>query len=63
MLRVNIFKSRFLHYSFPPIFSPSPSFSLSFSCGFFLDWALADRDLLGCREQIMKRTTLLIVIF
>ena len=36
---------------------------LSLSCGFCLDWALANRDLLGCREQMMKRTTLLIVIF
>ena len=66
MLRGDIFKSRFLHYtcclffsssaSFPlspsPSLSLSPSFSfslspsfslsLSLSCGFHLDWVLAD---------------------
>ena len=46
-LRGNIFKSHFVHYSFPPIFSPSPSFYLSLSCGFCLD--RADRDLLRRR--------------
>ena len=51
-LRGNIFKSRFLHYSFPPLFSPSPSFSLSLSCGFCLDWVVADHDLLRCRERL-----------
>ena len=59
----NILKSRFLHYSFPPLISSFPSFSLSLSCGFCLDWVLDDRDLLGCRERLMKRMTLLIVIF
>ena len=48
---------------FPPLFSPSPSFSLSLSYGFCLDWVLADRDLLRCRERLMYRMTLLIVIF
>ena len=45
-LRGNNFKSRFLHYSFPPLFSPYLSFSLSLSYGFCLDWVLVDRDLL-----------------
>ena len=54
--RGKTFKSRFLHYSRPPLFSPyppfslspllslslSPSLSLSLSCGFCLDWVLAD---------------------
>ena len=89
MLRGDIFKSHFLHYtchlffsssaSFPlshspsfsispsPFFSRSPSFSfslshflsLSLSCGFCLDWVLADvkNDLadcsfLRCRERL-----------
>ena len=72
MLRGDIFKSRFLHYTYPLFFSssasfplspspsfslsPSPSFSLSpsvsfslypslslsLSCGFSLNWVLAD---------------------
>ena len=33
-LRGNVFKSRLLHY----FFSLSSIFSLSLSCGFFLDW-------------------------
>ena len=53
MLRGNIFKSRFLHYSSPPLFSLYLSFSLSLSCGFCLDWVLTDRDLMGCRELLM----------
>ena len=75
MLRGNIFKSRFLYYTFPPLFSPSPSFSLSLSssfslspsfsfslslsCGFCLDWVLADVknnfadcNSLRCRERL-----------
>ena len=53
VLRGNIFKSLFLYYSFPPLLSPFPSFSLSLSCGFCPDWVLADLDLLGCRERLM----------
>ena len=53
VLKGNIFKSRFLYYSFSPLFSPSPSFSLSLSFGFCLDWVLADIDLLGCRGRLM----------
>ena len=52
-LRGNIFESCFLYYSFPPLFSPSLSFSLSLSYGFFLDWVLADRNLLRCRGRLM----------
>ena len=45
-----------------------PSFLLLFlfltlSYGFRLDWVLADRDLLRCRERLTLRTILLIVIF
>ena len=52
-LRGSNFKSHFLHYSFPPLFSPSPSFSLSLSYDFCLDLVLADRDLMRCRERLM----------
>ena len=44
------FKARSFCYTSPHLFSPSPYFSLSLSCGFRLDWLLADRDLLRCRE-------------
>ena len=77
--RGKIFKSCFFHYSCPPLFSPCPPFSLSpspsfslshflsisLSCGFFLDWVLADvkNDFVDCNLFEMWRTTLLIVIF
>ena len=66
MLRGNIFKSCFLHYTCPPLFSSSASFSLSpslslslslsLSCGFFLDWVLADvkNDLVVCSFLIFR---------